>query len=194
MKTSLRLLRNLTLQTGDSNSTGQGGYHSSPYGWWPNAAYLETQYGPNFDEEADWNDLTYFTPSALIIAGPSLAPPGRLAGPCWERRQREIRIQRAVAHDSGLVIHLRLETAYRELFQQACSLWFRFSESELEDQNYPDPCRIQPIKGACSLVRCRQVLSYRQSVVSYALGGALLHFLAPFDTGRHYFGLRGRNP
>ena len=34
----------------------QGDYHSGPHGYSPNTAYPETQYGSNFDEEADWND------------------------------------------------------------------------------------------------------------------------------------------
>ena len=33
----------------------QGDYHSGPEGYSPNTAYPETQYGSNFDEEADWN-------------------------------------------------------------------------------------------------------------------------------------------
>ena len=34
----------------------QGDYHSGPEGYSPNTAYPETQYGSNFDEEADWNE------------------------------------------------------------------------------------------------------------------------------------------
>jgi hypothetical protein len=34
----------------------QGDYHSGPYGYSPNTAYPETQYGSNFDEDADWNE------------------------------------------------------------------------------------------------------------------------------------------
>lgn len=34
----------------------QGDYHSGPYGYSPNTAYPETQYGSIFDEEADWNE------------------------------------------------------------------------------------------------------------------------------------------
>ena len=34
----------------------QGDYHSGPHGYSPNTAYPETQYGSNFDEEADWNE------------------------------------------------------------------------------------------------------------------------------------------
>jgi hypothetical protein len=34
----------------------QGDYHSGPYGYSPNTAYPETQYGSMFDEEADWNE------------------------------------------------------------------------------------------------------------------------------------------
>ena len=34
----------------------EGDFHSGPYGYSPNTAYPETQYGSNFDEDADWND------------------------------------------------------------------------------------------------------------------------------------------
>jgi hypothetical protein len=34
----------------------EGDYHSGPYGYSPNTAYPETQYGSSFDEEADWAD------------------------------------------------------------------------------------------------------------------------------------------
>jgi hypothetical protein len=34
----------------------EGEYHSGPYGYSPNTAYPETQYGSRFDEEADWAD------------------------------------------------------------------------------------------------------------------------------------------
>jgi hypothetical protein len=34
----------------------EGDYHSGPYGYSPNTAYPETQYGSNFDEEAEWNE------------------------------------------------------------------------------------------------------------------------------------------
>ena len=34
----------------------QGDYHSGPFGYSPNTAYPETQYGSMFDEEADWNE------------------------------------------------------------------------------------------------------------------------------------------
>jgi hypothetical protein len=34
----------------------EGDYHSGPYGYSPNTAYPETQYGSNFDEDADWNE------------------------------------------------------------------------------------------------------------------------------------------
>lgn len=33
----------------------EGDYHSGPYGYSPNTAYPETQYGSRFDEEAEWN-------------------------------------------------------------------------------------------------------------------------------------------
>ena len=33
-----------------------GDYHSGPYGYSPNTAYPETQYGSMFDEEAEWNE------------------------------------------------------------------------------------------------------------------------------------------
>lgn len=34
----------------------QGDYHSGPYGYSPNTAYPETQYGSGFDEDAEWNE------------------------------------------------------------------------------------------------------------------------------------------
>lgn len=34
----------------------EGDFHSGPYGYSPNTAYPETQYGSNFDEDADWNE------------------------------------------------------------------------------------------------------------------------------------------
>lgn len=34
----------------------EGDYHSGPYGYSPNTAYPETQYGSMFDEESDWNE------------------------------------------------------------------------------------------------------------------------------------------
>jgi len=34
----------------------EGDYHSGPHGYTPNTAYPETQYGSNFDEEAEWNE------------------------------------------------------------------------------------------------------------------------------------------
>ena len=33
----------------------EGDVHSGPYGYSPNTAYPETQYGSGFDEEAEWN-------------------------------------------------------------------------------------------------------------------------------------------
>ena len=33
----------------------EGDFHSGPYGYSPNTAYPETQYGSGFDEEAEWN-------------------------------------------------------------------------------------------------------------------------------------------
>jgi predicted amidophosphoribosyltransferase len=33
----------------------EGDMHSGPYGYSPNTAYPETQYGSDFDEEAEWN-------------------------------------------------------------------------------------------------------------------------------------------
>ena len=33
----------------------QGDNHSGPAGYTPNTAYPETQYGSDFDEEAEWN-------------------------------------------------------------------------------------------------------------------------------------------
>jgi hypothetical protein len=34
----------------------EGDMHSGPYGYSPNTAYSETQYGSMFDEEAEWNE------------------------------------------------------------------------------------------------------------------------------------------
>lgn len=34
----------------------EGDFHSGPEGYSPNTAYPETQYGSNFDEDADWNE------------------------------------------------------------------------------------------------------------------------------------------
>jgi hypothetical protein len=34
----------------------EGDFHSGPHGYSPNTAYPETQYGSNFDEEAEWNE------------------------------------------------------------------------------------------------------------------------------------------
>lgn len=33
----------------------EGNVHSGPYGYSPNTAYPETQYGSDFDPEAEWN-------------------------------------------------------------------------------------------------------------------------------------------
>jgi hypothetical protein len=33
----------------------EGDVHSGPHGYSPNTAYPETQYGSDFDEEAQWN-------------------------------------------------------------------------------------------------------------------------------------------
>lgn len=34
----------------------EGDFHSGPHGYSPNTAYPETQYGSNFDEDAQWNE------------------------------------------------------------------------------------------------------------------------------------------
>jgi hypothetical protein len=34
----------------------EGDFHSGPHGYSPNTAYPETQYGSNFDEDAEWNE------------------------------------------------------------------------------------------------------------------------------------------
>jgi hypothetical protein len=34
----------------------EGDFHSDPEGYSPNTAYLETQYGSGFDEDAEWNE------------------------------------------------------------------------------------------------------------------------------------------
>jgi hypothetical protein len=33
----------------------EGDMHSGPYGYSPNTAYPDTQYGSGFDEEGEWN-------------------------------------------------------------------------------------------------------------------------------------------
>jgi hypothetical protein len=33
----------------------EGDVHYGPHGYSPNTAYPETQYGSDFDEEAEWN-------------------------------------------------------------------------------------------------------------------------------------------
>jgi hypothetical protein len=40
----------------DLGGMDEGDYHSGPHGYSPNTAYPETQYGSNFDEDADWNE------------------------------------------------------------------------------------------------------------------------------------------
>jgi hypothetical protein len=42
--------------TSDPEQMDEGDMHSGPYGYSPNTAYSETQYGSMFDEEADWNE------------------------------------------------------------------------------------------------------------------------------------------
>jgi len=42
--------------TSDPAQMDEGDMHSGPYGYSPNTAYSETQYGSMFDEEADWNE------------------------------------------------------------------------------------------------------------------------------------------
>jgi len=42
--------------TPDLGTMDEGDYHSGPYGYSPNTAYPETQYGSMFDLDADWND------------------------------------------------------------------------------------------------------------------------------------------
>jgi hypothetical protein len=37
----------------------EGDYHSGPYGYSPNTAYPETQYGSMFNDEADWNENNF---------------------------------------------------------------------------------------------------------------------------------------
>jgi hypothetical protein len=34
----------------------EGDIHSGPHGYSPNTPYQETQYGSNFDEEAEWSE------------------------------------------------------------------------------------------------------------------------------------------
>ena len=43
-------------QVQPDNDMDEGDYHSGPYGYTPNTAYPDTQYGSNFDEDADWNE------------------------------------------------------------------------------------------------------------------------------------------
>lgn len=40
--------------TNTNSVMDEGDYHSGPYGYTPNTAYPETQYGSGFDEEAEW--------------------------------------------------------------------------------------------------------------------------------------------
>ena len=44
------------IATSDPAQMDEGDMHSGPYGYSPNTAYSETQYGSMFDEEADWNE------------------------------------------------------------------------------------------------------------------------------------------
>jgi len=43
---------NTTSMTADE----EGNVHSGPHGYSPNTAYPETQYGSDFDPDADWNE------------------------------------------------------------------------------------------------------------------------------------------
>jgi hypothetical protein len=43
-------------QSRPDNTMNEGDFHSGPYGYSPNTAYPETQYGSSFDEDADWNE------------------------------------------------------------------------------------------------------------------------------------------
>jgi hypothetical protein len=45
-----------TRTTSTPEQMDEGDMHSGPYGYSPNTAYSETQYGSMFDEEADWNE------------------------------------------------------------------------------------------------------------------------------------------
>lgn len=68
MTNVLRWLLGLTIKQSRVEATSQktlaanlypmneGDLHSGPYGYSPNTAYPETQYGSNFDEEAEWNE------------------------------------------------------------------------------------------------------------------------------------------
>jgi hypothetical protein len=44
------------IATSDPAQMDEGDMHSGPYGYSPNTAYSETQYGSMFDEEAEWNE------------------------------------------------------------------------------------------------------------------------------------------
>jgi hypothetical protein len=39
----------------DFTPMDEGDVHSGPHGYSPNTPYVETQYGSDFDEEAEWN-------------------------------------------------------------------------------------------------------------------------------------------
>lgn len=40
----------------DMTAEEEGNVHSGPYGYSPNTAYPQTQYGSGFDEDAEWHE------------------------------------------------------------------------------------------------------------------------------------------
>jgi hypothetical protein len=53
---SKRPLKSFRLQEKPDPYMDEGDYHSGPFGYSPNTPYPETQYGSNFDEDAEWNE------------------------------------------------------------------------------------------------------------------------------------------
>jgi hypothetical protein len=45
----------LGIQDPGMSAEEEGNVHSGPYGYSPNTAYPETQYGSMFDPDAEWN-------------------------------------------------------------------------------------------------------------------------------------------
>ena len=52
---AMRAVRSPTNKRG-MTADDEGNVHSGPHGYSPNTAYPETQYGSDFDPDADWNE------------------------------------------------------------------------------------------------------------------------------------------
>ena len=52
---AMRAVRSPT-NTRGMTAEDEGNVHSGPHGYSPNTAYPETQYGSDFDPDADWNE------------------------------------------------------------------------------------------------------------------------------------------